>query len=229
MVLKRRLLKIYDALSRAFGPMHWWPAETPFETMVGAILTQNTAWTNVEKAIANLKAQDLMQPERMAALDPAALAALLRPAGSFNVKTRRLRAFLDYFLNAHGGDAGRMRQGDAARLRAELLSVHGVGAETADSILLYALGKPAFVVDAYTRRIFGRLGLSAADATYDDLQRMFASALPRDVGLYNEYHALIVALGKDYCKPRPRCEGCPVRRQCKYYMATESHGRTRKG
>ncbi|MSS73811.1 MAG: hypothetical protein EXS64_20340 [Candidatus Latescibacteria bacterium] len=197
--------------------MRWWPAETPFEVMVGAILTQNTAWTNVEKAIANLKARDLMQPERLAALDPAALATLLRPAGYFNVKTRRLRAFLDYLLNTYGGEVGRMRREETARLRAELLSVHGVGAETADSILLYALGKPAFVVDAYTRRVFHRLGLSAADATYDDLQRMFVSALPRDVDLYNEYHALIVALGKDYCRPKPRCEGCPVKKHCKYY------------
>jgi endonuclease-3 related protein len=215
--LKRRLLSIYDALSRAFGPMRWWPAETPFEVMVGAILTQNTAWTNVEKAIANLKARGLMRAERLAGLDPAGLAALIRPAGYFNVKARRLRAFLDYFLNAYGGDAGRMGREEAVRLRAELLSVHGVGAETADSILLYALGKPVFVVDAYTRRIFHRLGLSAADASYDELQRMFVSALPRDAGLYNEYHALIVALGKDFCRPRPRCEACPLKRRCEYY------------
>ncbi|OGG54003.1 MAG: endonuclease [Candidatus Handelsmanbacteria bacterium RIFCSPLOWO2_12_FULL_64_10] len=215
--VKRRLLKIYDTLSRAFGPMRWWPAETPFEVMVGAILTQNTAWTNVEKAIANLKARGLMQAERLAALDPAGLAALIRPAGYFNVKARRLRAFLDYFLNAYGGDVGRMRREEAVRLRAELLSVHGVGAETADSILLYALGKPVFVVDAYTRRVFHRLGLSAADASYDDLQRMFVSALPCDADLYNEYHALIVALGKDFCKPRPHCEACPLKRGCEYY------------
>jgi len=197
--------------------MDWWPAETPFEVMVGAILTQNTAWGNVEKAISGLKARGLMSPGGMADLDPATLAALIRPAGYFNVKARRLRAFLDYFLGVHGGDEGRMGRGGTAALREELLGVNGVGPETADSILLYALGRPVFVVDAYTRRIFHRLGLSAEDASYDALQRMFTEALPRDAGLYNEYHALIVALGKNCCKPRPRCAACPVRRQCAYY------------
>jgi endonuclease-3 related protein len=197
--------------------MRWWPAETPFEVMVGAILTQNTAWTNVEKAIAGLKARDLMRPERLAALDPAELAALIRPAGYFNVKARRLRALLDYFLKGYGGDVRRMRREETGRLREGLLSVNGVGPETADSVLLYALGRPVFVIDAYTRRVFHRLGPTAADASYDDLQRMFGAALPRDAGLYNEYHALIVALGKDFCKPRPRCEGCPVKKSCEYY------------
>ena len=220
--MKDRLLRIYDALSRAFGPMDWWPAESPFEVMVGAILTQNTAWANVEKAILNLKRRNAMHPAGLAGLAPEELARLIRPAGYFNVKARRLLSFLTYFLSGYEGDVGRMRRRKTPRLREELLSVNGVGAETADSILLYALGKPVFVVDAYTRRIFHRLGLSAAGATYTELQDMFERWLPRSAPLYNEYHALVVALGKDYCKPKPRCEGCPVNGMCEYHKERET-------
>ncbi len=215
--IRRRLLNIYEELFKTFGPRHWWPAETPFEVVVGAILTQNTAWTNVEKAIANLKERDLIHPERLASLDPGQLAGHLRPSGFFNVKTRRLRSFLTFFMNTYGGSLDLMGRRGIGALREELLAVNGIGPETADSILLYALQKPIFVVDAYTRRIFHRLGLSSADASYDDLQGMFESALPRDLGLFNEYHALIVALGKNTCKPKPRCESCPLMRGCKYY------------
>ena len=215
--IRRRLLKIYEELFKTFGPRHWWPAETPFEVVVGAILTQNTAWTNVEKAIANLKERDLIHPERLASLDPGQLAEHLRPSGFFNVKTRRLRSFLAFFTKTYGGSLDRMGRRETCALREELLAVNGIGPETADSILLYALQKPIFVVDAYTRRIFHRLGLSSADASYDDLQGMFESALPRDLTLFNEYHALIVALGKNTCKPKPRCESCPLMRGCKHY------------
>jgi endonuclease-3 related protein len=206
----------YRLLLARHGPQHWWPGETPFEVMVGAVLTQNTAWTNVERAIANLKAADALACEAILALADADLAALIRPAGYFNVKTARLKS-LCRFLAERGVDrepqalAG---QAGLAELRRDLLGVHGVGEETADSILLYALGQPSFVVDAYTRRAFTRLGLLTGTETYRDIQQRFECHLPREVALYNEYHALIVRLGKDHCRPRPRCADCPLHHIC---------------
>lgn len=206
------LLKtIYSRLAGHFGPMHWWPGETPFEVMVGAILTQNTNWGNVARAIANLKACGALDPHAMAALPEAQLAQAIRPAGYYNVKARRLRHFLDYFLATHDGDAVRMRMQPLAQLRRELLAVKGIGPETADSILLYALGKPVFVVDAYTHRVMQRHYLSAEETTYDDLQSLFQDHLPADVVHFNEYHALLVNVGKHFCRPRePKCAQCPL-------------------
>ena len=207
---------VHDRLLAAFGPQHWWPGDTPFEVMTGAVLTQNTAWSNVERAIARLKAADALSGRALLDLAPDALAELIRPAGYFNVKTRRLKALCAY-LEQEGVLEDPVRLAQAAplpELRRRLLAVNGVGEETADSILLYALHLPVFVVDAYTRRIFVRLGLLHGDETYAGVQAAFLAHLPQERALYNEYHALIVRLGKDFCRPRPRCGGCPLNAQC---------------
>ncbi|MDH4099051.1 MAG: endonuclease III domain-containing protein [Nitrospirota bacterium] len=205
------LMEVYEAMYAAFGPQHWWPGETPFEVIIGAILTQNTAWTNVEKAIANLKKAGVLSPDAMRKLAEKELAALIRPAGYFNIKARRIGAFLDYLFGPHGGDLDALFAVGLKRLRHELLEVKGIGPETADSILLYAANLPSFVVDAYTKRIFSRHGCFGDDATYHEVQDYFVKRLPMGVALYNDYHALIVKTGKDYCRPsRPDCERCPL-------------------
>jgi endonuclease-3 related protein len=211
---------VHDRLLAAFGPQHWWPGDTPFEVMVGAVLTQNTAWSNVERAIAQLKAADALTCPSLLDLEPGQLAQLIRPAGFFNVKTRRLLALCG-FLREEGVEAQPRLLAESAplpQLRRKLLAVHGVGDETADSILLYALDLPSFVVDAYTRRIFGRLGLLEGSETYAEIQGHFHRHLPARVALYNEYHALIVHLGKTLCRPRPRCGECPLASVCPYAL-----------
>ena len=208
---KNQLRQMYECLARAFGPQHWWPGETPFEVMVGAILTQNTAWTNVERAIANLKDAGVLAPGRLLKCPQRRLARLIRPSGYFNIKARRLRSFLSWLDATADGDLRSLRRLRTRPLREKLLAVSGVGPETADSILLYALGRRVFVVDAYTRRFLSRHALVAADASYDEIQKLFENHLPKSVPLYNEYHALIVNLGKDICRPKPRCEVCPLR------------------
>ena len=196
-----------------FGPLHWWPGETPFEIMVGAILTQNTSWVNVERAIENLKKEGLLDPYKMFELPDERMKELIKPSGFFNVKTKRLKAFLEFFIREYNGDVEEMKKEDLSTLRKKLLSVNGIGKETADSILLYALDKPIFVVDAYTRRIFSRHGFVPQDIEYDDLQRFFMKNLPQDVSLYNEYHAQIVLTGKNYCRKTPLCEKCPLKEE----------------
>lgn len=202
----------YKALRRHFGPQKWWPAETPFEVMVGAVLTQNAAWTNVEKAILNLKAAGLLDPRRIHEIDPGTLAWAIRPAGYFNVKAGRLKNLVAWFLERAGGDIGQLKKMDPGRLREELLGVRGIGRETADSILLYAIGIPSFVVDAYTHRILSRHGLVPEETSYEEMKGLFEKSLPRDTKLYNEFHALLVAVGKEFCRPVPRCTRCPLRR-----------------
>lgn len=204
------LTEIYDKMLTRFGPQQWWPGDTPFEVMVGAILTQNTNWGNVEKAIANLKQRGVLDPHAMLRLAPEALAELIRPAGYFNIKTQRLRNFLGYFVESYGGDTLRMRERPLSVLREELLAVKGIGRETADSILLYALDKPSFVIDAYTHRVLSRHFLITEEADYDEMQQLMMSSFPEDVPHYNEYHALLVRIGKDFCKPKPQCENCPL-------------------
>jgi len=207
-----RLRRIHDRLLNAFGPQHWWPGETPFEVMVGAVLTQNTNWGNVERAISNLKSAGMLQPQRLAACPLPMLAAMIRPSGYFNVKARRLRAFLEWLISrTRDGNPERLRGVPTKRLRPELLSVNGIGPETADSILLYALGRRTFVVDAYTRRVLSRHGLIAPEAGYEEIRALFESNLPRSTKMYNEYHALLVRVGKEFCRPTPRCETCPLR------------------
>ena len=208
---RAELLAIHDALFAAFGPQGWWPGKTPFEVMVGAILTQNTNWRNVERAIANLRAARAMTPAAMSRLPPEALAALIRPAGYFRVKAARLGNLLEHLRRRHGGSVARLLRTPLEPLREELLGISGVGPETADSILLYAGGLPSFVVDAYTTRVLGRHGLVRAEAGYAEVQALFARALPGDAPLFNEFHALFVRLGKECCRPRaPRCAACPL-------------------
>jgi endonuclease-3 related protein len=200
----------YHALFDRFGPQGWWPGDGPFEVMVGAILTQNTNWKNVEKAMARLKDDGLLNPEGLLRTPVERLFTYLKPVGYFRVKTRRLLNFLRYYRDLYGHDFQRLKGVDTSRLRMELLAVRGIGPETADSILLYALERPVFVVDAYTRRVLLRHGLIGEDAGYHDIQRLLMEALPQDVSIYNEYHALFVRVGKVFCTPKLRCGGCPL-------------------
>jgi endonuclease-3 related protein len=204
------VLTIYHLLYRAFGPQHWWPGDGPFEMMVGAILTQNTAWSNVEKAIKNLKKENLLTVRGLHEVPLEKLEALVHPAGYYRIKSRRLKSFIRFLWENYQEDFPRMWAEDTEALREKLLSVNGVGRETADSILLYAGGKPTFVVDSYTHRIFTRHQLVPEDVDYEGLRSFFLEHLPDDPALYNEYHALIVRAGKTYCRKTPRCEGCPM-------------------
>jgi endonuclease-3 related protein len=214
--ISRQLSSIYRALFRAYGHQHWWPGDTPFEVIVGAVLTQNTSWSNVEKAIANLKRERVLSFSRMVKVTPKKLALLIRPSGYFNIKTKRLRHLLLFIHTHYAGSLTRMFAADPGRLRQQLLEVNGIGPETADSILLYAGEKPFFVVDAYTRRIFSRQGLIADNADYRTMQDLFMENLTCDTRLYNEYHALIVRIGKEHCKKvRPICSECPIRARCR--------------
>lgn len=208
------LLDVYNRLHAAFGPQHWWPGETQFEVIVGAVLTQSAAWTNVEKAIANLKAAGALSPDGLRRLDEAELARTIRPSGYFNAKARKLKAFIELLYGHFGGSLDLLLARPAAELRVLLLATHGIGSETADSIILYAAGKPSFVIDAYTRRIFSRLGIAPERDTYDAWQRLFTSSLPPDAPLFNQYHALIVRLGKDVCRKLPLCPSCPLHPVC---------------
>lgn len=210
-----RLRAVYLKLYRQHGPQHWWPGETPFEVMVGALLTQNTAWSNVEKAVVNLRAARLLDAAAITRARPARLARLLTPSGYFNVKARRLHSLCAWYVEQGGFEA--LNRRDTPRLRAELLALHGIGPETADDILLYAFERPVFVIDAYTRRLFKRLGLIAGDETYEVLRAGAERRLSRvadRIALFNEFHALIVAHAKDICRPRPRCALCCLVRSC---------------
>jgi endonuclease-3 related protein len=211
----------YETLAASLGPMHWWPAKTPFEVIVGAILTQSTAWTNVERAIANLRRERALTFAALERVPLRRLQTLVRPSGYFRQKARKLKAFVAFVREEFGGSLARMFRTPTAALRERLLAVHGIGPETADSILLYAGGHPVFVVDAYTHRVLDRHAISGAMAVsaahtlakpaYETARRMIESALPRDARLYNEFHALIVNTGKNWCrKSAPRCSECPL-------------------
>ncbi|MCD6406145.1 MAG: endonuclease III domain-containing protein [Planctomycetes bacterium] len=204
------LKSYYDALYERFGPQHWWPGETPFEVAVGAVLTQNTNWRNVEKAIGNLKREGLLDPVSLHAVPRERLAELIRPAGYYNIKADRLHNLLTVIVNDCAADVDIFLSGAVDELRQRLVSIRGVGLETADSIILYAAGKPTFVVDTYTFRMAVRHGLVFEDASYDDMKSLFENSLPADTQLFNEYHALIVRLGKEFCKKRAVCSGCPL-------------------
>ena len=206
------LRAVYQCLHTRYGPQHWWPGDTPFEVMVGAVLTQNTAWTNVERAIANLVRARVLDPAQIAKMPVNRLAGLIRSAGYFNVKAKRLQNFCRWY-SLHGGFK-HLREFETAELRRDLLAVNGIGPETADDILLYAFQRAVFVIDAYTRRIFSRLKLIKGDEDYEALRRFFERGLRRDARLFNEYHALIVRHGKDVCKSRPLCRECCLVEQC---------------
>jgi len=209
-MIAKQLDEIYQLLFERFGRQHWWPGETQFEIITGAILTQNTNWANVEKAIANLKSAGCLTPEKLYHLDLSQLAELIRPAGYYNIKAKRLKNFMNWLFDNHAGKMSNLEGIETEQLRTELLSVKGIGCETADSILLYALERPVFVVDAYTARITVRHRLIEPGADYGQMQELFQSNLAADVRLFNEYHALLVRVGKEFCKPQPRCAGCPL-------------------
>jgi len=214
-VRRLNLDALFGRLFAHYGPQHWWPADSPFEVVVGAILTQNTAWSNVEKAIANLRDAGPLTSRGLAELPLARLEALIRPAGFFRQKASRLQQVAQLLEREHAGDVAALCAGELEATRARLLALHGIGPETADSILLYAAARPSFVVDAYTRRLLERLGLLAGGETYEAIRRGFMEALPDEPPLYNEYHALIVVHCKDFCrKRRPRCGACPLAEVC---------------
>jgi len=203
-------MEIYRRLFEAFGPRHWWPGETPFEVMVGAILTQNTSWNNVEKAISRLKEKKALTPEGIHRLKRSQLAPLIRSSGYYRIKAERLKDFVDFLFEEYDGDLDRMGRKSLEALREELLQIKGIGPETCDSILLYGLRKPIFVVDAYTRRILSRHGIISERASYDEIQKLFMDHLAPEERLYNEYHALLVRLAKVACLKKPKCDICPI-------------------
>ena len=209
--MKRLLMKIYRRLYRACGPRNWWPGETPFEVMVGAILTQNTSWRNVEKAIQKLKGKGVLNSEGIHRLKKSQLAPLIKSSGYFRIKADRLKSFVNFLFEEYDGDLKKMGRKRLIELREKLLGVKGIGPETADSILLYGLKKPIFVIDAYTRRILSRHGMITEKASYEEVQRLFMDHLRLDEKLFNEYHALLVHLGKTVCKKIPECETCPLK------------------
>jgi len=209
--MQRLFMNIYRRLYKAYGPRHWWPGETSFEVMVGAILTQNTSWKNVEKAIQKLKGKELLNPEGIHCLKKKELAPLIRSSGYYRIKADRLKAFIDFLYEEFDGDLEKMRKRKLEQLREKLLGVKGIGPETADSILLYGLKKSIFVIDAYTKRVLSRHGIVSEKASYEEVQKIFMDYLPRDEKVFNEYHALFVHLGKMVCKKIPRCDVCPLK------------------
>jgi len=207
---QKNLLRIYRSLLSHFGPQHWWPAETRFEVIVGAILTQNTAWSNVERAIGNLKAAHAMGPEGLRNLPLPRLLQAIRPSGYFNIKAARIQHFLDFLYGPYQGNLEALLRLPTDLLREELLHIRGIGPETADSIILYAAERPLFVIDAYTLRVMTRHGHFPEGIGYEEAQHWFMRLLPPQVDLFKEYHALLVAVGKRYCRTRPYCQGCPL-------------------
>lgn len=209
------LLSLYEALLQAYGPQDWWPGrENPFEVVVGAILTQRTTWTNAARVIDALRQAKLLTPEAIRQTESHKLEILIRPAGFYRVKTAKLKAFCTMLWMEYAGDLSRLLALPLEVLRSVLLLVYGIGDETADAILLYAAGKPSFVIDAYTRRLLTRLGWIEGSESYQRLRKAFTQALPTDVGTFAEYHALIVRHGKTHCRSRPRCNTCPLADRC---------------
>jgi len=214
--ISRALQNIYHQLMDAYGPQHWWPAQEPFEVMVGAILTQSAAWLNVEKAIANLKAAKALSPQALRRCSLPEIATLIHPCGYYNAKARKLKSLAHWLGEYCDDNLGRLFADSAEQLRQQLLSIWGIGQETADSIILYAANKPVFVIDAYTRRIINRIGLAPDSNSYTAYQSLFMDNLPADAGLFNEYHALLVYLGKNVCRSRPLCWQCCLRSICQF-------------
>ncbi|MFQ5975956.1 MAG: endonuclease III domain-containing protein [Candidatus Hydrothermarchaeales archaeon] len=209
-------MDIYGILFENFGEQNWWPGETPFEVIIGAILTQNTAWQNVEVAIRNLKDANLLSPRGVLNATDEELERCVRPAGYFRIKTKRLKSFINFLFDECDGDLDKLFKTPLPELRSKLLGVNGIGPETADSIILYAGKKPTFVVDAYTKRIFSRIGILEENLSYEEVKKFFEDNLPKDLKLYNEFHALIVVLGKNYCNSKPECKKCPIDFYCDF-------------
>ncbi len=230
--ISQKLENIYHRLMDSYGPQHWWPAEAPFEVMVGAILTQSAAWLNVEKAIANLKAAKALSPQALRRLSLPELATLIHPCGYYNVKAGKLKSLVHWLEEGYEDDLSKLFANSTDQLRQQLLSVWGIGQETADSIILYAANQPIFVIDAYTRRIINRIGLTPDSNSYSAYQSLFMDNLPADTGLFNEYHALLVCLGKNICRSHPLCQQCCLGSIC--HSSTNPSregfsGRTKKG
>lgn len=210
--MKRKiLLEIYEKLFSHYGPQYWWPAKSDFEMMVGAILTQNTSWSNVKKTLEVLESEKILEASKLHQMSPEELAPFLKSAGYFNLKANRLKALVHFLMEAYEADLEKMKGGSLRFLREQLLSVKGIGPETADSILLYGLGKSIFVIDQYTYRVLSRHFLIPEESDYESMQEMMMQNLPEDLELYKEYHALIVKVGNEFCKPKPRCEQCPLK------------------
>jgi len=218
----KRLQEIHQRLKDAYGPQHWWPAESPFEVMVGAILTQSAAWQNVEKAIVNLKAAKALSPQELRRLSLPELANLIHPCGYYNAKAAKLKALVQWLGECCGDNLNQLFASSTDQLRQQLLAVYGIGPETADSIILYAANQPIFVIDTYTRRIISRLGLLPDSNSYTAYQALFMENLPADVGLFNEYHALLVCLGKNVCRKRPLCQQCCLQNICHFSLPQSS-------
>jgi endonuclease-3 related protein len=211
MTNSERIRKFYQALHKKFGPQGWWPAETALECILGAVLTQSTSWKNVEKAIDNLKRENLLSIEALSLINTEELALLIRPSGYYNQKAIKIKNFISFLVDEFSGSVDRMFATEKSQLRKKLLSIKGIGPETADSIMLYAGGMPVFVVDAYTWRVLYRHGLVPEVTSYDEIQEVFTDSLTEDAGMFNEYHALLVRLAKDHCrKNNPVCAGCPL-------------------
>lgn len=215
--VRQVLLDIYHRLKARYGPQHWWPAQGPFEMMVGAILTQSAAWRNVEKAIANLKAAEALSPEALRHLSLSSVSALIHPCGYYNAKALKLKSLASWLGKYYDDNLNRLFSDNTNHLRHQLLSIHGIGRETADSIILYAAHKPVFVIDAYTRRIINNIGLAPTSNSYIAYQTLFMNNLPTDAGLFNEYHALLVCLAKDVCRRHPLCQQCCLNSICRCY------------
>ena len=215
--ITQTLQNIYDRLMVNYGPQHWWPAEQPFEVIIGAILTQSAAWGNVEKAIANLQEAKALAPEVLRELPLPEVTTLIHPCGYYKAKAQKLKAFSYWLDNHYKDDLNKLFANDIQHLRQELLSIHGIGEETADSIILYAASKPIFVIDGYTRRIINHIGLAPVKNNYNAYQTLFMENLPSDVELFNEYHALLVCLGKNVCHRRPLCQQCCLNNTCQSY------------
>lgn len=219
-ITQKKLLEIYDTLYTTYGPRGWWPGDSPFEVVIGAILTQNTSWRNVARAISNLRENNVLDPKSLFEISTESLAQLIISSGYYNQKAKKIKRFMEYFKN-YDFQFKKMKEIQTEQLRKELLRLNGVGPETADSILLYALNKPVFVIDAYTRRLFSRLGFIPEKIEYHELQRIFVKNLPLDVPLFNEYHALIDYFAHYQCKKRPLCDTCFLKKQCDYWRNTE--------
>ena len=217
--VSQTLQDIFKRLIACYGPQYWWPAGEPFEVMVGAILTQQTTWLNVEKATSNLKEAKALSPEALRRLDLPEVARLIRPSGYYNAKALKLKSLAHWLGEYYDDQLDKLSSSSTAELRRQLLSVHGIGPETADSIILYATGKPIFVIDAYTRRIFSRIGLAPNGNSYAIYQAFFMDNLTADAGLFNEYHALLVRLGKDACRKKPHCLKCCLGSICRFNEA----------
>lgn len=216
--LSQILQNIYHQLLACYGPQHWWPAQEPFEIIVGAILTQSAAWGNVEKAIANLKSSGALSPKALRCLSLSEVAAFIYPCGYYNAKALKLKSFAHWLGRYYNDNLNKLFVNNIDYLRQQLLSIHGIGQETADSIILYAANKPIFVIDSYTRRIINRIGLAPTVNSYNAYQALFMHNLPTDSRLFNEYHALLVCLAKNVCRNRPLCQQCRLNNICQSYI-----------